>query len=773
MANFAGQHLESGTLVSRYKVLEILGAGGFGITYKVYDTRLECEVAMKEYLPAEFAARGGDQTTVMPRSRELEDEYKHGLTRFLDEARTLAKFKNRHIVRVSDYMELNGTAYLVMDYEAGRSLGDLLKRRDGPLSEIEIKNIFIPILDGLKTVHDAGLLHRDIKPDNIYLRSDGPPVLLDFGAARQYTASQSQSVTAIVTPGFAPFEQYQPKAELGAWTDLYALGATMYACLAGKPPVDAITRHAAPAGTDPLPPAVEVGDDRYSEILLKTIDWMLRTSIADRPQSADEVLPCIQGRAEPPQPARPASVHARDSSATPTVRLADSELSGTVGEATQRRAAHGDATAGASAGSGLGTGVIAGAVAAALIGAGAAWWYLKGGEGPAVMVDGGTSSAREPTAREPATEAQTQVAEAAGETARTDETPAASEAAKPETQTTDAAEEGRPTEETQVAGSVSESTGDTAAVQETQQPQPREDETQAAGGVSESNQEAAAVQETQQPQPREDETQAAGGVSESNQEVAAIPDVQQPEQSEDQTQVAGGVSETSQEMVAEQEARESQPDEDKTPSPESTAAESGIASATEVAKPVPAESSEPAVARIEPEDAPKVEQAAVTAQQATSEGAGAMPEQAPAGSGEDKVTGDVEDFLASLTKETSQPGSSGKRAVASGQANAGDPVPGEVGDLLVRAQALLASSNLVVPEGRNARALYLKVLAVDPDNSAALAGMNRIGTVYQQAAEIMLEEGRADVSRQLVNRGLDAVPNHQGLMALRTKTQGQ
>ncbi|MFZ0487402.1 MAG: serine/threonine-protein kinase, partial [Arenicellales bacterium] len=275
MAEVAGHYLDRGTRISRYEVVAVIGAGGFGITYKAYDTRLLCEVAMKEYLPVELAARGSDQSTVLPRSQDVTEEYRHGLTRFLDEARVLAKFKNRHIVRVSDFMEVNGTAYLVMDYEEGQSLAELLKQRGGPLSEVEIKNIFIPILDGLKAVHDAGLLHRDIKPDNIYLRKHGPPVLLDFGAARQYAASQTRGLTAIVTPGYAPFEQYQPNAELGAWSDLYAVGATMYACITGSPPVDAITRHPG-VKVDPLPPAVEVGGDRYSEVLLRSIDWMLR-----------------------------------------------------------------------------------------------------------------------------------------------------------------------------------------------------------------------------------------------------------------------------------------------------------------------------------------------------------------------------------------------------------------------------------------------------------------------------------------------------------------
>lgn len=376
MTDIVGQHLERGTLVSRYEIREELGAGGFGVTYKAFDTQLHCEVAIKEYLPAEFAVRSSDHTTVAPRNIETAELYEYGLNQFLDEARVLAKFKNRHIVRVSDFMKVNGTAYLVMDYEEGQPLGELLKQRGGSLAETEIKNIFIPILDGLKTVHDTSLLHRDIKPDNIYLRSDGPPVLLDFGAARQYTANQTRSVTAIVTPGYAPFEQYQPHGELGAWTDLYAVGATLYHCISGKPPIDVLTRHG--VRVDPLPPAVEVGVDRYSEVLLQTVDWMLRQQPDQRPRSVDEVLPCIQGRATPPAPQPTVEPQSRAQPDAPTVRVTSP---GTVpAAATIRRSRSGPRRGDmplARLGGNHRIGLMAGAAVVMLIGAGAIWWYVE------------------------------------------------------------------------------------------------------------------------------------------------------------------------------------------------------------------------------------------------------------------------------------------------------------------------------------------------------------------------------------------------------------
>src|SRR5262249_51485711 len=160
---------------------------------------LEKHVAIKEYLPGELAIRGADGS-VIPANTEHEYNYKWGLERFMQEARTLAKFSHPNIVRVNRYLEANGTSYMVMDYEAGESMAQYLKRIPSP-DETTLMNMALPILDGLQAVHQAGFLHRDIKPPNVFIRSNGTPVLLDFGSARQATGGMTKSLTAIVSPG--------------------------------------------------------------------------------------------------------------------------------------------------------------------------------------------------------------------------------------------------------------------------------------------------------------------------------------------------------------------------------------------------------------------------------------------------------------------------------------------------------------------------------------------------------------------------------------------
>jgi serine/threonine protein kinase len=287
--------LAGGSRLESYEIQDILGVGGFGITYKGYDHDLHCHVAIKEYLPDGLALRADDGTSVTPRSDGDEPYYKQGLKRFLEEARILAKFKERSIVRVTRFLEANGTGYLLMDYEEGESLAQLLKRT-GILGEEEVYAILIPILHGLKVVHAAGIMHRDIKPANIFLRKDGSPVLLDFGAARQALAGQTVALTQIVTPGYGPFEQYGSTERQGPWTDLYSLGATLYHCVAGKAPPKAPDRIAAlhEGSADPMKSAVDIGAGRYNKSLLELIDGFLSPHSKDRPQSAEIGLARLQ-----------------------------------------------------------------------------------------------------------------------------------------------------------------------------------------------------------------------------------------------------------------------------------------------------------------------------------------------------------------------------------------------------------------------------------------------------------------------------------------------
>ena len=281
--------LKPGSTLHWYEINEILGQGGFGITYLAYDRNLDHEVAIKEYLPVDLATRD-EQGQAQPVSNEHRAKYHWGLGRFIDEARTLGKFKHPNIVRVRNVFEANNTAYMVMDYELGESLQEILGRRK-TLDEDDLRGIINPIMDGMKHVHAAGFIHRDIKPANIFIRVDGDPVLLDFGSARQSLESSRQTLTSVFSRGYAPIEQYNTaKDTQGPWTDIYSLGATLYRAIVGVPPTDAVDRSAAIShtGRDTYVPAAEAGRGRYSPALLEAVDLALQFRQEDRPRSIAE-----------------------------------------------------------------------------------------------------------------------------------------------------------------------------------------------------------------------------------------------------------------------------------------------------------------------------------------------------------------------------------------------------------------------------------------------------------------------------------------------------
>jgi len=296
--------LPVGTSLQEYTIEWTLGIGGFGITYLAMDTNLEAEVAIKEYFPSDMCTRDGGGRVRIKHSEE-EPAFKEGLDKFLKECRTLANFKHPNVVRVSRFFQANDTAYMVMDYESGESFKDWLAARK-TIDEALLLKMIMPLLDGLDVVHKAGFLHRDIKPANIYVRQDDSMVLLDFGAARHAVGSRSRSLTTIVTPGYAPFEQYHSHGKQGPWTDLYAFGGMLYWVITGAKPIEAPAR----IKNDALVPASKAGAGRYSPALLAAIDWALVPDENKRPQSVAEFKAALTATTPVALPAAAAPVPA-------------------------------------------------------------------------------------------------------------------------------------------------------------------------------------------------------------------------------------------------------------------------------------------------------------------------------------------------------------------------------------------------------------------------------------------------------------------------------
>jgi len=239
-------YLPQGTeLNHRYVIESVLGHGGFGITYAARDKILNVRVAIKEYLPRQLATRGEGQTKVSIFTGEARQQYDYGLRKFLEEAQSVARFSHHpNIVSARDYFEAHGTAYMVMEYVEGVTLKEYLAKKGGRISFEEATGILMPVMDALREVHQGGMLHRDISPDNIYITTTAQVKILDFGAARYFAGEQSKSLSVILKSGYAPEEQYRSSGKQGSWTDVYAVGATLYKALTGQTPPDALDRMA-------------------------------------------------------------------------------------------------------------------------------------------------------------------------------------------------------------------------------------------------------------------------------------------------------------------------------------------------------------------------------------------------------------------------------------------------------------------------------------------------------------------------------------------------
>ncbi|HVK32965.1 MAG TPA: serine/threonine-protein kinase [Burkholderiaceae bacterium] len=297
------QHaLPLGLRLDEFEIRSVLGVGGFGIVYHAFDHALERDVAIKEYMPSSLASRSRT-LHVSLLSQGHAETFALGLKSFVNEARLLARFDHPSLVKVHRFWEANGTAYMVMPLYRGRTLKALRAGLSESPSEAWLRRLLEPLLGALDVLHAEGVFHRDIAPDNILVGDDGRPVLLDFGAARRVISDQSQTLTAILKPSYAPIEQYAEAAGLrqGAWTDLYALGATLCFAVTGRAPQPATARA---LGTERHLLAAEPRRGLSHEFL-QLIDWMMAPRPEHRPQSVAALREVLDGRAAAPVPPAP------------------------------------------------------------------------------------------------------------------------------------------------------------------------------------------------------------------------------------------------------------------------------------------------------------------------------------------------------------------------------------------------------------------------------------------------------------------------------------
>ena len=272
-----------------YRIVRVVGSGGFGITYEAEDIKLNMRVALKEYYPLEFGDRDSTMS-VKPKSDRHRQTFQWGRSNFLQEARTLARFEHPSIVCVTRVFEANSTAYMVMRFEQGQSLEDWLAGLGRSPTQEELDRIVAPILDALQMLHAENFLHRDIAPDNIVVRADGTPVLLDFGAARRAVAEMSRTLTGIVKAGYSPHEQYSVDGRLqGPWSDIYALGGTLYRAVTGKTPEEAALR----VDEDHMPAAALAARGHFRPQFLSAIDACLKVRHSERPRSVAQLRPML------------------------------------------------------------------------------------------------------------------------------------------------------------------------------------------------------------------------------------------------------------------------------------------------------------------------------------------------------------------------------------------------------------------------------------------------------------------------------------------------
>ena len=310
MATQSNQPLPDGYQLQNYTIDKVLSSGGFSIVYLAQDES-GTPVAIKEYMPAALVVRR-DGVHIEINSEENQAVFRHGLKCFFEEGRALATISHPNIVRVESFFRANETVYMAMQYVRGRTLQFHIQRHRLEFSESFIRRMFTHLLNGLREVHAKKLLHLDIKPANIYITMEGKPVLLDFGAARQALTSDAPKLRPMYTAGYAAPEQYRNFDQLGPWSDIYAIGASIYCCIAGIYPQPANEREK----EDRIEPLRALARQSYSDDLVDIVYWCLKLDHLSRPQSAFELQ-----RALMKDPSEPQAVGANDAENTFTGRI--------------------------------------------------------------------------------------------------------------------------------------------------------------------------------------------------------------------------------------------------------------------------------------------------------------------------------------------------------------------------------------------------------------------------------------------------------------------
>lgn len=300
MASQPNQALPSGYQLHNYRIDRQISAGGFSLVYLAHDER-GTPVAIKEYLPSALVLReAGSQ--VQATSAENLNLFRYGMKCFFEEGLALARIAHPNVVRVTNFFRANETVYMVMQYERGRTLQDYILHRRQELRENFIRRIFAELLNGLREVHAHKILHLDVKPSNIYIRLDGSPLLIDFGAARQTLTQERATLNPMYTPGFAAPEQYgHDREKLGPWTDIYGVGASLFACLSGFAPQAADQR----MEEDRQESVKNQWSGHYSDHLLELIDWSLKLDPLERPQSVFALQKALLEKVKAPEAKKP------------------------------------------------------------------------------------------------------------------------------------------------------------------------------------------------------------------------------------------------------------------------------------------------------------------------------------------------------------------------------------------------------------------------------------------------------------------------------------